>query len=670
MPSSVYKYPGGPGAGPRRSRTETDVEMFEKILIANRGEIACRIIESARKLGVATVAVYSDADRFAKHTAMADEAVHIGGPAPRDSYLRGDAIIAAALATGAQAIHPGYGFLSENPDFVAAVEQAGLVFIGPSAHAISAMGLKDAAKKLMMAAGVPVVPGYLGENQDPAHLAAQADKITYPVLIKAVAGGGGKGMRRVNRPADFVESLASAKGEAATAFGNDAVLIEKYVEKPRHIEVQVFGDGVDAIHLFERDCSLQRRHQKVIEEAPAPGMPEAMRKAMGDAAVKAARAIGYKGAGTIEFIVDASDGLRADRFWFMEMNTRLQVEHPVTEAITGVDLVEWQLRVASGESLPMRQEDLTINGHAFEARLYAEDVPAGFLPATGRLDHLVFPADARADSGVRAGDVISPWYDPMIAKIIVHGPTRAVALSQLSRALAQTQVAGSVTNLAFLGALARHEGFAKGDVDTGLIERDLAALVATPAATGQVKALAALVAADLPLDGLAGFTQWAPLRHSLALMHQGEGMTAVIEVLGPTAARVTVDGAVHEATRGDAVWRIAGCALIPALRTGATVTVFTPEVAHSFAPIDPLARDSGGAGAGNATLSPMPGLVKAVFVTAGQTVGAGDRLCVLEAMKMEHTLTAARDGVVAEVLAKAGDQVEAGAALILLEEGS
>ena len=642
--------------------------MFEKILIANRGEIACRIMETARKLGVSTVAVYSDADKNARHTAMADEAVHIGGPAPRDSYLRGDAIIAAALATGAQAIHPGYGFLSENPDFVDAVAEAGLVFIGPSGSAIRAMGLKDAAKKLMLAAGVPVVPGYLGENQDPAHLAMEAEKITYPVLIKAVAGGGGKGMRRVNQAADFAEGLASAKGEAATAFGNDAVLIEKYVEKPRHIEVQVFGDGVDALHLFERDCSLQRRHQKVIEEAPAPDMPPEMRQAMGDAAVKAARAIGYKGAGTIEFIVDASDGLRADRFWFMEMNTRLQVEHPVTEAITGVDLVEWQLRVAAGESLPLRQEDLTINGHAFEARLYAEDVPAGFLPATGRLDHLVFPDNARADSGVRAGDTISPWYDPMIAKIIVHGPTRAVALSQLRRALAQTQVAGSVTNLAFLGALARHEGFAKGDVDTGLIERDLEALTGTPAASGSIMALAALVAADLAGDTLAGFTQWAPLRHNVALHHHGEVITAIIEALGPDAARVTIDGAAQLATRNNGAWRVDGCPLIPALRTGATVTVFAPEVAYTFTPVDPLARDTVAAGGGNATLSPMPGLVKSVFVTAGQVVVAGDRLCVLEAMKMEHTLTAARDGTVAEVLAEAGDQVEAGAALILLEE--
>lgn len=642
--------------------------MFQKILIANRGEIACRIIETARKLGIATVAVYSDADRTAKHVAMADEAVHIGGPAPRDSYLRGDAIIAAALTTGAQAIHPGYGFLSENPDFVESVETAGLIFIGPSAQAIRAMGLKDAAKKLMQAAGVPVVPGYLGENQAPEVLASEADKITYPVLIKAVAGGGGKGMRKVSDPKDFADALASARSEAATAFGNDAVLIEKYVEKPRHIEVQVFGDGKDAVHLFERDCSLQRRHQKVIEEAPAPGMSLDMRAAMGDAAVKAARAIGYKGAGTIEFIVDASDGLRADRFWFMEMNTRLQVEHPVTEAITGVDLVEWQLRVASGESLPLRQDQLTITGHAFEARLYAEDVPAGFLPATGRLDHLAFPVGARADSGVRAGDVISPWYDPMIAKIIVHGPTRAVALSQLSRALAQTQVAGSVTNLAFLGALARHEGFARGDVDTGLIERDLMALTQAPTASDAVKALAILAAAALPDDALAGFSLWAPLQRALAVMHHDETISATVAALGPQRARVSLGGACLGATRSHGVWQIDGAEPLPVIKTASAIYVFAPQGAFAFTPVDPLARDAAGAGAGNATLSPMPGLVKAVFVTAGQTVAAGDRLAVLEAMKMEHTLTAARDGVVAEVLAQAGDQVEAGAALILLAE--
>ncbi|PIV73114.1 MAG: 3-methylcrotonyl-CoA carboxylase, partial [Rhodobacteraceae bacterium CG17_big_fil_post_rev_8_21_14_2_50_65_11] len=434
--------------------------MFDKILIANRGEIACRVIDTARAMGLRTVAVFSDADAGARHVAMADEAVHIGGSAPSESYLRGGAIIAAAKATGAQAIHPGYGFLSENPDFVAAVTAAGLTFIGPSAEAIRKMGLKDAAKHLMEEAGVPVVPGYHGPNQDPEHLSGAADAIGYPVLIKAVAGGGGKGMRKVDDPAQFPQALESAMGEAKTAFGNDAVLVEKFIEKPRHIEVQVFGDGTRAVHLFERDCSLQRRHQKVIEEAPAPGMTAEMRAAMGQAAVRAAEAIGYSGAGTVEFIVDGSQGLRPEGFWFMEMNTRLQVEHPVSEAITGVDLVEWQLRVAAGEALPARQDDLTITGHAFEARLYAEDVPKGFLPATGTLAHLQFPEGVRCDTGVRAGDVISPWYDPMISKVIVHGPTRDVALKRLDHALAGTEVAGCVTNLAFLRALARHEGFA------------------------------------------------------------------------------------------------------------------------------------------------------------------------------------------------------------------
>ncbi|WP_151717995.1 acetyl/propionyl/methylcrotonyl-CoA carboxylase subunit alpha [Gemmobacter serpentinus] len=629
--------------------------MFQKILIANRGEIACRIIATARKLGVASVAVYSEADADSAHVALADEAVAIGGPAPRDSYLRGDAIIAAARHTGAQAIHPGYGFLSENPDFVDAVTAAGLVFIGPSADAIRAMGLKDAAKRLMDAAGVPVVPGYLGDNQDPAHLAAAAETIGYPVLIKAVAGGGGKGMRKVTQPGDFADALASAKGEAATAFGNDAVLIEKYIEKPRHIELQVFGDGQDAVHLFERDCSLQRRHQKVIEEAPAPDMPPEMRAAMGEAAVRAARAIGYKGAGTIEFIVDASDGLRADRFWFMEMNTRLQVEHPVTEAITGVDLVEWQLRVAAGEALPRRQDQLAIHGHAFEARLYAEDVPAGFLPATGRLAHLAFPPGVRADTGVRSGDAISPWYDPMIAKIIVHGPTRAAALQQLSRALAETQVAGTTTNLAFLGALARHPGFAAGDVDTGLIERDLAQLVAPPAPAQQVLAAALFAAADLQGRPLEGFSLWAPLERPLAIQ-RGDAVTVGRLRIGTEGPRILLDGESHSAPR------------LAVIRTDAQIHVFDQGQCFTFTQVDPLARTSSTGPAGNATLSPMPGLVKAVFVQPGQAVQAGDRLAILEAMKMEHTLTAARDGMVAEVLVQSGAQVEAGAALILLEE--
>ncbi len=638
--------------------------MFQKILIANRGEIACRVIDTARRLGVRTVAVYSDADRGARHVAMADEAVHIGGPAPRDSYLRGDAIIAAALETGAQAIHPGYGFLSENPDFVDAVTAAGLVFIGPSAEAIRKMGLKDAAKALMEKAGVPVVPGYHGANQDPDHLAQQAGRIGYPVLIKAVAGGGGKGMRLVENPADFAAALQSAQGEAATAFGNPAVLIEKYIQQPRHIELQVFGDGRTAVHLFERDCSLQRRHQKVIEEAPAPGMTPEMRAAMGTAAVRAAEAIGYAGAGTIEFIVDGSGGLRPDGFWFMEMNTRLQVEHPVTELITGVDLVEWQLRVASGEPLPARQEDLHIHGHAFEARLYAEDVPAGFLPATGTLAHLKFPAHARIETGVRPGDSISPWYDPMIAKIVTHGATRAIALRELEAALIDTEVAGSVTNVDFLIALARHDGFGRGEVDTGLIARDLEALVKASEPDPRAKALAVLGLAGLDDPRIrGGVTLWQPLRRTIAW----EGGEAVLEVLGPGSARVTLDSVPHLIGYEGGRWWVDGSPRRSRIVNHAAGTSVFGGRSLTLVPLDPLARGGDEAG-GGLTLSPMPGLVKAVFVAPGQDVAAGDRLAILEAMKMEHTLTAARDGRVAEVLARAGDQVEAGAPLIRLEE--
>jgi 3-methylcrotonyl-CoA carboxylase alpha subunit len=643
--------------------------MFNKILIANRGEIACRVIETARRLGVRTVAVYSDADRNSKHVAMADEAVHIGhGSAPADSYLLQDEILAAAAHTGAQGIHPGYGFLSENPNFVDKVEAAGLSFIGPSAKAIRAMGLKDAAKALMEDAGVPVVPGYHGANQDPAFLAAQADDIGYPVLIKAVAGGGGKGMRLVERPGDFADALASAQGEATTAFGNPDVLIEKYVQKPRHIEVQVFADGTHAVHLFARDCSLQRRHQKGSEEAPAPGMTDEMRAAMGQAAVRAAEAIGYAGAGTVEFIVDGSNGLRADGFWFMEMNTRLQVEHPVTELITGVDLVEWQLRVASGEALPCAQEDLTITGHAFEARLYAEDVPKGFLPATGTLSHLKFPEGVRADSGVRAGDTISPWYDPMIAKVIVHGPSRAAALRQLDDALARTEVAGTVTNLAFLGALTRHAGFAAGDVDTGLIARDLEALAAAPVVTPQHKVAAAMVALELidPREHM-GFTLWADLHRSVTLELAGEAFEAMVEVGCADRQVWTVAGESVAVNRVGGSWDIGGMPLPPFSRTGNAVTIFD-SYGIRFDIVDPLDRAAGAAGDGNVIEAPMPGLVKAVFAKAGQTVQEGDRLAILEAMKMEHSLLAARDGVVAEVLASAGDQVEAGAALVRLEE--
>ncbi|UWR12812.1 acetyl/propionyl/methylcrotonyl-CoA carboxylase subunit alpha [Sulfitobacter mediterraneus] len=641
--------------------------MFDTILIANRGEIACRVMETAQAMGVRCVAVYSDADRAAKHVQMADLAVHIGGSAPAESYLKGDVIIQAALETGAQAIHPGYGFLSENPDFVEAVEKAGLTFIGPSASAIRAMGLKDAAKALMVEAGVPVVPGYHGADQDDALLAAEAGKIGYPVLIKAVAGGGGKGMRLVEEAGAFQAALESARSEAKTAFGNADVLVEKFVTKPRHIEVQVFGDGTKAVHLFERDCSLQRRHQKVIEEAPAPDMPQDVRDAMGQAAVRAAEAIGYAGAGTVEFIVDGSGGLRADGFFFMEMNTRLQVEHPVTELITGVDLVEWQLRVAAGESLPKQQGELSISGHAFEARLYAEDVPKGFLPATGTLTHLQFTPQTRADSGVRAGDTISPFYDPMIAKVIVHGPNRDVALSRLRAALSGCQVGGTVTNLAFLGALAGHEGFGKGEVDTGLIARDIDALTAAPEIAPRHAALAGMAALGL-LDTQAetGFTLWRALRRQIMLGWGGEEHLLKVRVISPDEQHWTVGENEVQALRRGGRWTIGGLPAADVATAGATVTVFE-GYGMAFDVIDPLSRAAGAQGDGNLIEAPMPGLVRAVDAKVGQAVAKGDRLAVLEAMKMEHSLLAARDGIVAEVLATAGDQVEAGAALVRLE---
>ena len=641
--------------------------MFTRILIANRGEIACRIIRTARALGVQTVAVYSDVDANALHVRMADHAVHIGGAAPSDSYLRADRIIAAALETGAQAIHPGYGFLSENPDFVDAVEKAGLVFIGPSADAIRAMGLKDAAKALMQKAGVPVVPGYHGADQDDALLAQEADKIGYPIMIKAVAGGGGKGMRLVEIAADFGQALDSARAEARTAFGNDAVLIEKYITSPRHIEVQVFGDGADAVHLFERDCSLQRRHQKVIEEAPAPDMTDSVRAAMCAAAVRAAKAIGYAGAGTVEFIVDGSNGLRDDGFWFMEMNTRLQVEHPVTEAITGVDLVEWQLRVAAGQGLPLSQDELTISGHAFEARLYAEDVPAGFLPATGRLAHQVFPDGVRADRGVETGDEISPYYDPMIAKVITHGPDRATALAALSRGLGETQVAGTVTNLGFLKSLADHAGFRAGQVDTGLIARDLDALVAQDPAPAQVRAQAALVATGQWYDQgpMAGFTLWEPLAQEVALATGGTDTHLTLKQTDPDTVVVTWADQAVTCTRRAGLWWFNDQRAREFSRHSDQITVFGAPT-YAFTILDLLMRDTGAAMGGDSVAAPMPGLVQSVAVTVGDTVTMGDRLCVLEAMKMEYVLRAPRDGVIATLSVKAGGQVVAGAVLVTL----
>ena len=642
--------------------------MFDKILIANRGEIAGRVARTARKMGIATVAVYSDADRDSLHVACSDEAVHIGAASPAQSYLNGARIIQAALDSGAQAIHPGYGFLSENPEFVEAVEAAGLTFIGPSAASIRAMGLKDAAKALMQKADVPVVPGYHGADQSDAYLAEQAEQIGYPVLIKAVAGGGGKGMRMVERTDEFTNALQSARAEAQTAFGNDAVLIEKYITCPRHIEVQVFGDGRDVIHLFERDCSLQRRHQKVIEEAPAPGMREDMRNAMGAAAVRAAKAIHYKGAGTIEFIADASGGLHPDRFWFMEMNTRLQVEHPVTEAVTGIDLVEWQLRVAAGEPLPKAQNDLHLNGHAVEARLYAEDAEKGFLPAAGRLAHIAFAEECRADSAVRSGDDISPFYDPMIAKLIVHAQSREQAMDKLTQALHRTQVAGTVTNLGFLTALSQNPAFRSGDVDTGLIARDFEALV-----TPKPAPLNAIIAATLAVlnarfqpNSLAGFTLWSPLQSRLVLSHKDKRYEVTATVLGDRC-QLVYDGNTVDAQYEGQKWHLKDQHLPPLYQNGSEITVFV-NGGLLFEILDPLNRTSDALDQAVQINAPMPGLVRNILVKSGQHVTQGARLLVLEAMKMEHVLVAPRDCLIKDVLVQSGAQVAADDALIALAD--
>lgn len=663
--------------------------MFKKILIANRGEIACRIIKTARRMGIRTVAVFSDADRNALHVEMADEAVHIGAALVAESYLKGDRLIEAALSSGAEAIHPGYGFLSENPDFVEAVEAAGLVFIGPSVHAIRAMGLKDAAKTLMEKAKVPVVPGYHGEAQELVVLAGKANEIGFPVLIKARAGGGGKGMRLVHDPKDFAEALSAAKREGKASFGDDRVLVEKFIPSPRHIEIQVFGDDHgNAVHLFERDCSLQRRHQKVIEEAPAPGMHEEMRQAMGEAAVKAAKAIGYSGAGTIEFIVDGTDGLQPDKFYFMEMNTRLQVEHPVTEMITGLDLVEWQLRVAAGEVLPLKQEDISIDGWAFEARVYAEDSQKGFLPATGTLSHLRFPEQSvRIDSGVRQGDTITPFYDPMIAKLVVHGPDRATALGRMEAALAQTEAVGVTTNIAFLEALCGQADFARGDVDTGLIDRNLEQLNTrelTPDLFIAVAAIASLKpgpvsGAQDPFDTLGIWSHWtAPKRvvqlasgedfHELAVTRLSRtqwSVTAYRDV-GSTLAPVFME--LLSSANGVMRVDINGTLLnIRSLQDRQTLTLICQGKAYAFALPDISTADMEAEDMGDRIVAPMPGVIKQINVKVGQSVSRDMPLAIMEAMKMEMTLSAPRDGVIAEVLVGEGDQVTDGDLLLSLE---
>ena len=673
--------------------------MFKKILIANRGEIACRVAATARRMGLKTVAVYSDADAGAKHVQACDEAVHVGGSAPKDSYLRWERILQAAKDTGVEAVHPGYGFLSENEDFAKACAAAGLVFIGPPASAILAMGLKAESKRLMEAAGVPLVPGYHGADQDPALLQREADRIGYPALIKASAGGGGKGMRVVEKSEDFAAALASCKREAINSFGSDAVLIEKYVQRPRHIEIQVFGDTQgNCVYLFERDCSVQRRHQKVLEEAPAPGMSDALRAQMGAAAVAAAKAVNYVGAGTVEFIVEqtAYDQPESMKFFFMEMNTRLQVEHPVTEAITGLDLVEWQLRVANGEPLPLRQDQLRIQGHAIEARICAENPDNHFLPATGTLQVYRKPQASsferanmsdtgvavRIDDGVREGDTISPFYDSMVAKLIVHGDTREQALARLDTALAQTHIVGLNTNVQFLRHVVRSPAFSKAQLDTALIQREAAVLFKQDP-VGLAAAAAAVIAATLyaeadvkgndPFSRRDGWQSHGTTRRRFELEYDGQPVRAVLTYGDVLRLQVGegVEGresALQFTPQGDGLW-----VQFNGVRTHSTVHaqgevrhVFTPQGATRITVLDPLAHAGEAAQEGGRLTAPMPGKVVSFAVKAGDKVKAGQALAVMEAMKMEHTISAPQDGTVAELLYAPGDQVADGAELLKL----
>ena len=662
--------------------------MFKKILIANRGEIACRVAATARRMAIRTVAVYSEADAHAKHVSACDEAVPIGGSAPKDSYLRWDRIIEAALATGAQAVHPGYGFLSENEEFARACTQAGLVFIGPPASAIKAMGLKAESKQLMGRAGVPLVPGYHGADQDSGLLEREAGRIGYPVLIKASAGGGGKGMRIVGRAEDFQAALASCQREAASSFGDAAVLVEKYVQRPRHIEIQVFGDTLgNYVWLFERDCSVQRRHQKVLEEAPAPGMTEAIRQRMGDAAVAAARAVNYVGAGTVEFIVEQRE--TGMNFFFMEMNTRLQVEHPVTEAITGLDLVEWQLRVAAGEPLPLRQDQLRIHGHAIEARISAETPDNNFLPATGTLRVYRKPACAsferadlgvRMDDGVREGDTISPFYDPMIAKLIVHGATRDEALARLDDALAQVHIVGLSTNVQFLRQVVRSPSFANADLDTALITREQDRLFRQESIGLPLAGAAAIAQAQLqdraatrayPFSRRDGWRSHGVAVRRFEFDFRGEHAKAELTYLHDGALALTVGDvsgplAFWQRPHGIEV-HFAGQRLAAQVYAdGETDHVFSERGATQIVNIDLLAHAGESHAEGGRLTAPMPGKVLAFNVKAGDAVTEGQVLAIMEAMKMEHTIAAPGDGVVGELLYAPGDQVAEGAELLTL----
>ncbi|MEY3550822.1 MAG: hypothetical protein RL520_1490 [Pseudomonadota bacterium] len=662
--------------------------MFQKILIANRGEIACRVAATAARLGVQTVAVYSDADAKAAHVQACDEAVHIGGAAVQDSYLQWQRILDAALHTGAQAVHPGYGFLSENADFAKACAKSGLVFIGPGVEAIQAMGLKAASKQLMEKAGVPLVPGYHGADQSPAVLASEAKRIGFPVLIKASAGGGGKGMRIVHKDSDFAEALASCQREAKNSFGDDAVLIEKYVQRPRHIEIQVFGDSHgNVIHLHERDCSVQRRHQKVLEESPAPGMSADMRERMGAAAIAAAKAVNYVGAGTVEFIVEQSE--QGMEFFFMEMNTRLQVEHPVTEAVTGLDLVEWQLRIACGEPLPWTQAQVHVNGHAIEARICAETPDHDFLPAIGHLHVLKAPpasrfcvSPVRWDSGVREGDSISPHYDSMIAKLIVHGETREQALARLDQALSQLHVSGVQNNVAFLRRLLRTDAFAHAQLDTALITREHAQLfgqTGLPITHAVAAAVAAQLRAEQPpsvgwTDPWAMRNDWllqGQSRRQFVFHCQGAAYPAVLTrtVRGGMTLRMADQEAAFDWTdeAGPLQWHWGGQSLrCHVYRHGQDSHVFAQAGEVCLTRIDPLAHASQDTVASGNLTAPMPGKLLSFAVTVGEKVAAGQALAVMEAMKMEHTVAAPAAGTVAELLYAPGDQVAEGAPLLRL----
>ena len=668
--------------------------MFSKILIANRGEIACRVIKTAKRLGIKTVAVYSDADRTARHVAMADEAVHIGPSAARESYLMADRIIDAAKRTGAQAIHPGYGFLSENAGFADACAAAGIVFIGPPAASIRAMGSKSEAKKIMEKARVPLVPGYHGDDQSPELLASEAAKTGFPVLIKASAGGGGKGMRVVESAEKFADALAGAKREAKASFADDHVLVEKYLTRPRHIEIQVFADGQgNCLYLFERDCSIQRRHQKVIEEAPAPNMDPVRRKQMGEAAVAAARAIGYQGAGTVEFIAD-QDGT----FFFMEMNTRLQVEHPVTEAITGQDLVEWQLIVAAGGKMPLAQDELRIDGHAVEVRLYAEDPARNFLPSTGTLVHLKLPeegAHVRVDTGVRQGDTVTPFYDPMIAKVIVHDRDRTSALRRMAALMGETEVVGVTTNSVLLKALCSHPAFVGGEVDTGFIERHRATLFTKPAPAGDrafaVATLARLLEWQDAAQPAAG-DPWSPWNQQsgFRLLDEGheevrwkDGEREVVVIarrLRSGGVRLDLPEGAREARverRDDGALSVGlgedtfGATVVrrTALDGGIDYTLFMDGGSLRLRLVDPLdvTQYEATASADAVVRAPLPGKIIDLRVKAGDTVSKGQALLVLEAMKMEHTLAAPADGTVKSLRYAVGEQVPEGAELVEFE---